>query len=134
MILRISFLFLIALMITSCSAINRKEYTYRLDEAIRSYDKALRWAEYRSAASYHVGRDKKPMVIDIEKVNKFNVTGINILEKTIDPEATEASILAEISYYDKEYGTVKTLRQEQLWWRVPDESTWLIESEFPKFE
>ena len=74
------------------------------------------------------------MVIDLAKIKQFNVTGINVLEKTIDPEATEAIILTEISYYDKEYGTVKTIRQEQHWWRIPDESTWLIESEFPKFE
>ena len=74
------------------------------------------------------------MVIDLAKIKQFNVTGINVLEKTIDPEATEAIILTEISYYHKEYGTVKTIRQEQHWWRIPDESTWLIESEFPKFE
>jgi hypothetical protein len=134
MILRLSFIFLVGITLCACEAIKSKEQANRLDITLQDYEKALRWAEYRAVASYHVSREKTPLVVDIEHAKNFSVTGINILEKTINPEVTEAVILAEISYYSKEYGTVKTLRQEQHWWRVPEGKAWLIESDFPEFE
>ncbi len=134
MILRLSFIFLVGITLCACEAMKSKEQANRLDSTLYDYEKALRWAEYRAAASYHVSREKTPLVVDIEHAKNFSVTGINILEKTLNPEVTEAVILAEISYYSKEYGTVKTLRQEIHWWRDPEGKIWLIESDFPEFE
>ena len=101
---------------------------------MKQYDKALRWAELRDAASYHVNRQGIPLVIDIEYAKQFSVTDINVLEKIINPEINEANILVEISYYHKEYGTVKKIRQEQLWWLNQEAGVWLIESGFPEFK
>ena len=127
-------IFILLTGLNSCESMQNRENVGKLDTAIKKYEKALRWAEYRAAASYHVGRDKKPLVVDLENAKNFNVTGINVVEKTINPEINEAIVLAEISYYNKEYGTLKKLRQEQHWWREDDTRNWLIESDFPKFE
>jgi len=134
MILRLSFILLISMTLCACEAIKSKEQVNQLDKVMRQYEKALRWAEYRAAAKYHVSREGKPLVVDIERAMNFNVTGITILEKTLNPETTEAVILAEISYYNKEYGTLQKIRQEQHWWRAPEGRVWLIESGFPEFK
>ncbi len=134
MILRFSFIFMFCITLCSCEAIANKHHTNKLDQALKNYEKALRWAEYRAAASFHVSRDGKPHVIDVEGANDFNVTGINVLEKTVNPEINEAVILAEINYYNKERGTLRRIRQEQHWWRSEESKVWLIESKFPEFK
>ena len=134
MILRLSFIFLVGMTLCSCEAMKSKDLTNRFERTLRDYETALRWAEYRAAASYHVSREGIPLVVDIEYAKNFNVTRINILQKTVNPEVTEAVILAEIDYYNKEYGTVKILRQELHWWRDPEGKAWLIESDFPEFK
>ena len=134
MILRLSIIFLISMTLCACEAMKSKEQVKRLDTVLKEYDKSLRWSEYRSAANFHVSREEIPLPVDIEHVKKFSVTGIKVLQKTINPEITEAIVLIEISYYNKEYGTVNSIRQEQHWWRVPDKNIWLIESDFPEFE
>ena len=134
MILRLSFILLVGMTLCSCAAMQSKEQVERLESTLRKYEKALRWAEYRTVADYHVSREAKPLVVDIERARNFNVTGISILDKTINPEITDAVILAEISYYNKEYGTLQKIRQEQHWWRAPEGNVWLIESGFPEFK
>ena len=125
--------------ITGCETLINKDQAEKLSRSVTHYSDALRWARYREAISYHVTRDAKFAEVSIEHLENFGVTSLEVLSKTIIPGAekggiTEAVVVAEISYFHKEQGTVRKLKLNQIWWYNAKIKHWLIETEFPEFK
>ena len=118
----------------ACNSMSTRRSVNDLNASIKTYDSALRWGDMIAAASYHVSREGIQQQVDIEQAEKFSVTGFDILEKTVDVEAGTAIIKIQISYYNEQYGTVHTLRQDQIWWLDRENKQWFIESPFPPFK
>ncbi|MFT5425338.1 MAG: hypothetical protein ACI9ZT_000262 [Gammaproteobacteria bacterium] len=124
---------------TGCETLSNKNQAEKLSRSVTHYGAALRWARHREAISYHVTRDAKFAEVNIEDLENFGVTSVEVLSKTIVPSAekggvTEAAIVVEISYFHKEQGTVRKLKLNQIWWYNADIKRWLIETEFPEFK
>ena len=56
------------------------------------------------------------------------------LEKTVNPEHTEAYVETTISYYFKTEGNIKKINLNQKWWLNKDLNQWFIDQPFPKFD
>jgi len=125
---------LIIVMLPACETMDVRNQMSKLDESLSQYGTALRWAHIRDAASYHVRRSEVLVVVDLEHMEQFNITSVKILERTVNVESTEASVLLEINYYAKDRGTVQKVRQAQLWWYEPEMKHWLIDSDFPELK
>ncbi|MFB3101040.1 MAG: hypothetical protein ACE1ZM_06310, partial [Gammaproteobacteria bacterium] len=100
---------------------------------------ALRWARYREAISFHVTQEGKAAEVNVDYLDNFGVTSFEIISKVVVPSSekggiNEAIIVAEISYFHKEQGTVRKLKLNQLWWYNPEIKRWLIETGFPEFK
>lgn len=70
---------------------------------------------------------------NLDKLEDVSVTGVNITEKNINEEQTEASVKIVVKYYLKSEGSVKTLKLEQEWWFSEQNKQWFIDGEFPIF-
>ncbi|MEE9117568.1 MAG: hypothetical protein V3U02_03095 [Calditrichia bacterium] len=125
---------LLIIMLSACGSMDFKNQMSKLDDTLTKYGTALRWAQIRDAASYHIKRNEEQVVVDLVHMEKFNITSVDVLEKTPNQDGTEASILIEISYYSKDRGTLQKVRQAQLWWYNQKAKHWLIDSDFPEFK
>jgi len=125
--------------ISGCGRIEARGQADKLDRTVTDYVSSLRWSYYREAVSYHVTRDGKYPEVDIEEIEKIEVTNFNILSQTIIPSLeeggiNEAIIEAEISYYHKDQGTLREMDIKQIWWYNEKFKAWMIESDFPDFK
>lgn len=119
---------------TGCSGLKTKDQIHRLETSLEQYSAAFRWGRFREAYSFHVTRNEKTPEVDLEKMDNFSVTGMNIIRNDINPEGTEADLLIEINYYDEQYGTLRKIKQQQLWWFHKELKRWFTEADFPDFK
>jgi len=124
-------LLLVVSLCTACTALNIQNRSDKFELSLRQYGSALRWGHWTDAYSYHITRDKKQPEVDIEKLERFSIAGFGILEQIMDPEGTEVIILVDINYYDEQIGTLRNIRQQQVWWFNEETKRWLTESDFP---
>ncbi len=130
----------LSVMLTSgCGRIESRGQANKLEQSVKEYFSALRWGLYREAVSYHVTRDVKFAEVDLDQLEKIEVTSFDIISKTIIPSTeedgiNEAIIEFEISYYTKDQGTLREISMSQIWWYNAKIKHWLIESNFPEFK
>ncbi|MCH8163171.1 MAG: hypothetical protein IIA99_03650 [Proteobacteria bacterium] len=77
--------------------------------------------------------------MNLEYLENFSVTSFKIISKTIIPSSekdgiNEAVVVAEMSYFHKEQGTIRKSNLNQLWWYNAEIKRWLVETEFPEFK
>ena len=104
-----------------------------IEAAVTSYDVAMRWAQYSEAYAYHVSPDGIRPFTNLDSLEELSVTGVKVIEKTLNSENTEAVVKIEISYYFKDEGTIKKLKLQQRWWVKEETNQWFIDGDFPKF-
>ncbi len=104
-----------------------------LDDAINQYVFALRWGRYKDAHEYHAEADGGKPALPLDKLQQIRVTGHEIYEKNVNEEITEAIVKGEINYYHTEYGTLRKLPLNQIWWYEPESKRWYLKGEMPKF-
>ncbi len=130
---------LCVLSISGCGRIESRGQADKLERSVTAYASDLRWSYYREAISYHVTRDGKRAQVDIDELEKIEVTDVNFISKTLIPSSekdgiNEARIVAEVIYYNKDRGTLKEMQLDQIWWYNAEIKHWLIETDFPDFK
>jgi uncharacterized protein YpuA (DUF1002 family) len=119
--------------LTGCNAYQVKKRANSLESTITSYGIALRWAEHDSLYSYYLSPNGTKPPADLDRLQEISVTGLDIIEKLINPEQTEANVKTVVTYYYKTQGSIKTLKLNQKWWYNEAVGQWYIDGEFPKF-
>lgn len=125
--------------ISGCGTLSARNQADKLERSVTYYASALRWGRLQEAINYHMTQDGKSAEVNLEYLEQFSVTSLDVISKTIIPSAekdgvTEADINFEMNYYHKEQGTVRKLKLNQVWWYSKKHNTWLIESDFPEFK
>lgn len=125
--------------ISGCGTLSARNQADKLERSVTHYASALRWGRLQEAINYHMTQDGKSAEVNLEYLEQFSVTSLDVISKTIIPSAekggvTEADINFEMNYYHKEQGTVRKLKLNQVWWYSKKHNTWLIESDFPEFK
>jgi len=138
-VLIVAVMCLCVLSTSGCGRIESRGQADKLDRTVTDYVSSLRWSYYKEAISYHVTRDGKFPEVDIDEIEKIDVTKFDVLSQTIIPSSeeggiNEAIIEAEISYYHKDTGTLREMDIEQIWWYNEKFKAWMIESDFPDFK
>jgi len=125
--------------ISGCGTLSARNQADKLERSVTHYASALRWGRLQEAINYHMTQDGKSTEVNLEYLEQFSVTSLDVISKTLIPSAekdgvTEADINFEMNYYHKEQGTVRKLKLNQVWWYSKEHNTWLIESDFPGFK
>lgn len=128
--------FLLILVISAlfgCNQYQIKKRANSLETTLTSYNVALRWAEHETLYAYYVSPNGTQPPADIERLQEVSVTGIDVKEKTINEEQTEANVKMVVKYYLKTEGKVKKLKLDLNWWYNELNRQWYIDGEFPQF-
>ncbi len=120
--------------LSSCGSMDTRKKLETLDESIKQYNIAMRWALYNKAQGYHMLKDGARLKIDPDSLKHIRITGYSVTEKILNDDLTESVVHGEFNYYHNEYGTLKKASFTHNWWYDPDSKSWFNESEFPDFE
>jgi len=120
--------------LSGCKQYTTTKRVNNIEAAVTSYDVALRWAQYPEAYAYHVSPNGTQPPADLESLKELSVTGVKVIQKTLNPENNEAIVKTEISYFFKDQGTLRKLNLTQRWWVKEETNQWFIDGEFPVFK
>lgn len=118
-------------MLSACLSGPPKKSIENLNTTAKTYGKFIRWRAYDGAVDYLRRRDGQPVNKDIEPYQEIRVTKYQISTVNFNEEQTEAVVTAEISYYHERVNNVKTINDEQVWWRDEDSGKWYLEGDLP---
>ena len=124
---------LIAGLLTGCADLEHKDQTKKLDEAVRSYIRAVRWGELGAAASYIRPREGTAEPIDLSKLEDLRVTHYDYAIDSKTKGDPEALMTVSFDYYFQDTLSVKKVYQQAVWWWDPDVEYWFMDGELPEF-
>ena len=126
-------LFIFIAILAACNNYQLKKRLNSLDDSITNYDVTLRWALYKDAYKYHVSPNGTQPPVNLDRLQEVSVTGLEITDKIINEDQTEALVKTVVSYFIKTEGNVRKLKLDQKWWYNESNKQWFIDGEFPKF-
>lgn len=129
----------LAALLGACNSVRDKGRVELLDFTVRTYEKMMRWGEYREAAKYvrprPAGDDAAPAAepVDYEALEPIRVTGMRTIRRVVTSDQDEAAILVTIEFYHNDYGVVKTMDYLQTWYHDEDSKSWYLANDLPDF-
>lgn len=124
-LIRVTAALFIALLLGACSTTG--DLMDNLNQSLRGYEKAIRWAKYDLAYSFHKWEGEAPsMQKDIEN---FRVTKYETFDEKFNEKDMIMKQTIKLSYYSTESQRVKTLKFPQEWKFYPESKRWFLISE-----
>ncbi len=130
---KIIFVLTLAITLVACNGMSTRAKGDGLMTAMDDYIAALRWGRFDKAKEYHLNKDGKRPEIDTSQLDHIRVTGEKFRKKTVNEALDEATVQVEVEYYNTDYGTLKKLMLNQVWWYQEETKSWYLSSDFPEF-
>ncbi len=128
-----TFLLLIAGSLTGCADLQSKDQTKKLDQAVRSYIRAVRWGDLGAAASYIRPQEGTVEPPDLSKLAGLRVTNYDYAIDSRAEGALEALMTVSFDYYFVDTLSVKKVYQQAIWWWDPSVENWFMDGKLPDF-
>lgn len=125
---------LLTAMLSGCQTLEHKDQAKKLDQAVRSYIRAVRWGDLGAAASYIRAREGLAEPPDLSSLKGLRVTHYDY---AIDAKAQgdpEALMTVAFDYYFEDTLSVKKVYQQAIWWWDPDVENWFMDGGLPEFK
>lgn len=120
---RLTVALFITLLLSACAT--TADIMDDLNTSLRGYEKAIRWAEYEAAYSYHKWEDdiqpSIPENIDHFRVTKYETFGEKFIEKKMIMKQT-----VKLRYYNTETQREKALKLPQEWKYFKKTKRWYL--------
>lgn len=133
-------LLMLTLSMTSCGW-NKQAWGTRSDEFLKTsirYRSAVRWAEYDEAFSYIKLRDGESVDLDLDNLNKIEVTAYEIVKRTsvarTETTPEETQVVVEINFLRDASPSVNKIKREETWWFDEEADKWYLDGNLPDFE
>lgn len=112
----------IALLLSACSTTG--DLMDNLNKSLRSYEKAIRWAQYDAAYSFHKWEGDAPKMP--ENIENFRVTRYETFGEKFNQKDKTMKQTIKLSYYNMEDQRVKSLKHPQEWKFYPESKRWFL--------
>lgn len=122
---------LIALLLGACTTTG--DLMDDLNTSLRGYEKAIRWAQYDAAYSYHKWEDAAPTSLPPD-IENFRVTHYETFGEKFNAKDMVMKQSIRLRYYHTETQREKSLRHEQEWKYYPESKRWFLISPPITFE
>ena len=118
-------LYLLIILLCACSTTADK--MDKLNNTLKGYEKALRWAKFDAAYSFHKwDSDEQPSMPS--HLKNIRITKYVVSNKVFDEKTMTAKQSVSISYYNTNNLREKSLEDKQRWKYFPDHKRWYLMS------
>lgn len=121
----------IVVQVAGCAGMKSRDKITRLEKSLQDYGAMLRWARYYDAHDFVFSPDGSKPGLDASRFEGFRIAAVNYIRSDLNLEETEATVYAEIQYYNDQQATIRTLQETQSWWYEPDSRRWFLDGELP---
>jgi hypothetical protein len=105
----------------------------KLNMTLLGYEKALRWAKFDVAYSFHKwDADEQPSLPKYLK--NIRLTSYSAGNHSFDETSMTAKQMVTISYYNKDNLRERSMENKQSWKYFPDKKRWYLISKPPTFK
>lgn len=101
-----------------------------MDSILRLYEKSIKWGMYTDAQS--VVENPEPQEL-LDRYQEVKVVSYEVVRQEIVGDFEQLNQLVEIKFYHEQQGTIKTVRDPQMWTYDDDRETWVLQSGLPDF-
>jgi len=123
-------IFILSFMLSGCASTPKE--LEQLDANMNQYEKALLWGEYGYVLGLH--KNSSLSQLEQERLQSIKVTAYQVLRTSVSKDRSKAFQLLEISYYNRAYAIVRSMKVEQEWAYEPDKQQWVVLTPFPRFK
>lgn len=121
-------------LLPGCADMQYQDQTKKLDQAVRSYIRAVRWGDLGAAASYIRPREGTIEPPDLSKYKGLRVTRYDYAIDSKEQGSPEALMTVSFDYYFEDTLSVKKVYQQAIWWWDPQVENWFMDGTLPEFE
>lgn len=122
---------LIGLMLSACSSTG--QMMDNLNQSLRSYEKAVRWANFDAAYSFHKWEDEAQPALPAN-MKDIKVTSYQKSNEKFNQKKLEMKQLVTVRYYNTNNLRERSLQIQQDWKYFPDLKRWYLTSKPITFE
>lgn len=104
-----------------------------LDDSLSEFRKALRWGFYDAAVAYIKTKNYDKPLRDRTHLKNIRITSYEYGGRRFLEDESTTEVLALISFYDVNRGSVVTLQEKQIWYLDPELNNWFLDGDIPDF-
>lgn len=101
-----------------------------LDVTLRFYERSIKWGSYRDAQSLS---DTPVAQERLDQYKDIKVISYEVLRQEVTGDFDQLSQVVEIKFYHQDQGTIKTVRDKQVWTFDDDRDVWVLQTGLPDF-
>ena len=123
----------LVLSLAGCAAVDDSKKSITYDKAMRHYERAIRWSDFKIANSFRrpaAGTTQPPA----DTLKNIKVTGYEQTSSVMSNNDTEVRSTVDIVYYRLDGMKLKTVTDVQDWKYDAELKTWYITSPLPNFK
>lgn len=118
--------------VTGCASLSARDRADRLEQAMRAYDKAIRWGEFAAAESVVRPRTPPENPVTPADLDGIRVTSFKYVLQQPAPDAPEeVNAVAAIDAYRVNSGVVFSVTQRQRWYFDEESKSWFLDGTLP---
>ena len=122
---------LLLIMLSACASTYDK--MDKLNSTLRGYEKALRWAKFEMAYSFHKWDTEEQPSIP-EYLKNIRLTSYSASNQNFNEDKMTATQSVSIRYYNQNNLRERSLEDKQRWKYFSDKKRWYLISKPPTFE
>ncbi len=122
---------IVAGLLSACSSTPDELESF--EAATETYEKAIRWREFRIARKYHKELGEYNNVTR-EKLKQIRVTRYSVIQSVMEPDLKKATQVVDIRYYNDLYARERDITVNQIWVYDDKRKHWQLTTPFPEFE
>ncbi len=105
----------------------------KLNMTLRAYEKALRWAKFDTAYSFHKwDANEQPSLP--KHLKDIRLTNYSVSNQSFDEDSMTAKQTVTMRFYNQNNLRERSLETKQRWKYFPDKKRWYLMSEPPTFQ
>jgi hypothetical protein len=119
------------LTLSGCAAADKQKRMNHIDITLSDFRKAIRWGYFEDALRYIQVKDYSEPLRDPDYLKNIRITSYEYGNKSYSEDDTKLNVIALISYYDVNQGTVNDIAVDQVWWFDPEKKRWFLDGDIP---
>jgi hypothetical protein len=101
------------------------------EKTASSYAKNLKYGYFREAYGWVKHRDGRKVVPIGKSVYMYRIHSYEVLSSIISDSGREARVVAKISFYEIDTGSLVEIIDEQTWWFAEVANAWFVDAFIP---
>ncbi len=124
----------VCLAVVGCRDVPSERRAISLDTTLKTYNKLVRWGEFRDAANYLVAREGGERDLDFSEFEGVRITGLELMSQGMADDGLEVRVQNRIHYYRDDSAVLRTVVDNQLWWYDEERKRWFLDGRLPDFK